>query len=146
MTVDWTKPGSPVSSWFSVNECLYLPSWPFQRMATEADGLNDQIKNSLYALCQKMDHIRDFFACPIIVDCCYRPPAYSKLVGGSETDVHTKGEAMDFIIENIDATKVKELILPSLDSLGVRMENNPGSDYVHIDIHPPGITGRFFTP
>lgn len=145
MTVDWTKPGSPVSSWFSVNECLYLPSWPFQRMATEADGLNDQIKNSLYALCQKMDMVREFFAAPIVVHCTYRPFAYNALVKGAENSAHTRGMAMDWSIDGLDCDKVRELLLPSLESLGMRMENLPGSKWIHLDISPV-INERFFKP
>lgn len=142
--INWEDPNCRVSDWFTVKECLWLPTWG--RLANENDGLNDSVKNSLYALCSKLDHIREFFLCPMIVDCMYRPPSYSKLVGGFETDVHTMGEAADFKVGGIYTEDAKKLLEPSLEALGVRMEDNPGSDYIHIDIHSPGLTGRYFKP
>lgn len=142
--VDWNNPASPVSTWFTVRECLFLPHWG--RLATEADGVDDAVKNSLFALCQKMDHLREFFKVPIIVHCMYRPPEYSKLVGGTETDVHTKGEAIDFNVDGILCDDARTLIEPSLEAMVIRMEKNEGAAWIHIDIHGVGPSGRYFNP
>ena len=142
--VDWSNPQSQVSQFFKVRECLWLPTW--SRMATDADGLTDEIRSSLFALCQTMDHIREFFEEPINVHCTYRPPPYSVLVGGSATDVHTKGMAMDFDVQNVSCDDARSLLFPSLDALQIRMEKNPGKDWLHVDIHPVGPSGRYFNP
>lgn len=140
---DWTNLLDQVSTYFKVREALFLPSWG--RMATASDGLNDEIEANLQALCTKLDVIRDFLACPMNVHCMYRPGPYSVQVGGTATDVHTKGMAVDFDC-NSDMTcdQVKELLLPMLEQWGVRMENNgAGAGWVHIDIHPVG-NARYF--
>jgi hypothetical protein len=146
--IDWYNPKSRVSEYFTVKECLWLPHWG--RMAMDIDGLEDEVKGNLIRLCQKMDHVRDFFSSPIIVHCMYRPPVYSELVGGTKTDVHTKGMAADIHILGFEGPsgceQVKQLLIPSLEALEMRLENNPGSSYLHLDIHPPGITGRYFLP
>lgn len=140
---DWSDPSNQVSTYFKVKEALFLPSWG--RMAQDSDGLNDDIRANLEALCAKLDVIRAFLACPMNVHCMYRPPSYSAQVGGSSTDVHTKGMAIDFDC-NADMTcdQVKEHLLPMLEQWGVRMENNgAGAGWVHIDIHPVG-NARYF--
>ena len=87
---DWSDPSNQVSTYFKVKEALFLPSWG--RMAQDSDGLNDDIRANLEALCAKLDVIRAFLACPISVYIvCIVPPHIQLIVGGSPTDVHTKG-------------------------------------------------------
>jgi Peptidase M15 len=147
--LDWSNPDSMVSKYFSVQNCLFLPTWG--RMATEADGLNDEVKNNLINLCTKMDEIKEFLGCGLNIHCIYRPPAYSPLVGGTATDVHTQGLAIDFDCNKYFSTdQVKEKFnKPNgddsiLEKFGIRMEDNgPSAGWIHIDIHAVGYL-RFF--
>ncbi len=141
--LDWSNPASKVSEYFTVRECLWLPTW--KRMANEEDGLNDSVKSNLITLCKTMDKIRDVLGQPIAVHCMYRPGPYSKLVGGSETDVHTLGQAIDFDCNpHMTCDEVKTKLLPLLEQYGLRMEDNGvGSGWVHLDTHPVGHA-RFF--
>jgi uncharacterized protein (DUF983 family) len=91
--IDWTNPECMITEHFSVKEALYLPTW--SRMATEADGLNDTIKQNIVNLLTIMEKVRSILGCPINVHCCFRPGLYSVAVGGTATDVHTFGEAVD---------------------------------------------------
>lgn len=143
--IDWTNSEAQVSTYFKVKECLFLPSWG--RMANESDGLNNEIKANLEALCAVLDQIRASLACPMRVHCMYRPGPYSALVGGSATDVHTRGLAVDFDCDSdMTCDQVKELLMPQLEAWGVRMENNgDGAGWVHIDTAPVGHA-RFFLP
>lgn len=144
--VDWDDPTSQVSKYFTVHDCLYLPTW--KRMATEDDGATQAVKDNLIQLCMKMDILRDLFGCAINVHCTYRPPEYSVAVGGSEHDVHTVGEAMDFDCNpNMDIETIRDKILNEnkLEELNIRMEKGTTS-WIHIDTRKPGPSGRHFTP
>lgn len=141
--LDWNNPDSMVSKYFSVKSCLYLPTW--KRMATEADGLNDTVKSNLMTLCAKMDQIRELLGFPINIHCAYRPPEYSKLVGGTDHDVHTMGMAIDFDGDpHMTCDEIKAKLLPLLEEMGLRMEDNgAGSHWVHLDTHAV-VHNRFF--
>ena len=145
--MDWTDKTQRVSPHFTVEDCLWLHTWG--KLASEADGLTDEIKTNLILTCNKMELVRDLIGTPIHVHSMYRPPAYSLLVGGSETDVHTKGMACDFeAVYALSCDQIKALLLTHLDILGLRMEDNGvGAGWVHIDtkIPLPGHV-RFFKP
>ena len=140
---DWSDPSNQVSTYFKVKEALFLPSWG--RMAQDSDGLNDDIRANLEALCAKLDVIRAFLACPISVTSMYRPGPYSVLVGGSSTDVHTHGLAVDFHCDaDMTIEDIKNLLLPKLEEFGIRMEQGT-TTWVHIDIAPVK-NARYFLP
>ncbi len=141
--IDWTKPGEYVSEHFTVRECLWLPTW--HRMATEADGLTDEIKQNIVKLCGILERVRTILGCPLTIHSIYRPPEYSKLVGGTEHDVHTTGQAADMDFgDHMSTDDAKKILLPKLEDLGLRMEDNgPASSWVHLDEHPV-IHSRFF--
>lgn len=143
--VDWTDPKSMVSKYFSVHEALYLPTWA--RLATESDGLTDEIKANLIVLCQKMDVVRDYFGSPINVHVTFRPPAYNKLIGGAPNSAHTAGSASDFDISGVicDDARAKIIADGKLDEWNMRMEKNPGGSWLHLDMYPPK-PNRYFLP
>lgn len=141
--IDWTNSMNMISQYFSVREALWLPQWG--RLATEADGLTDEIKNALIDLSSKMDQIRDLLGYPMHVTSCYRPPSYSVLVGGSATDPHTKGMAMDFTPEPFaSCDHVKAILEPQLEKYSLRMERGT-INWVHLDMMPVGHA-RYFNP
>lgn len=144
--IDWTNPDQMVSKYFSVKECLWLTQW--KRLANEADGLSEQIKSNIVNFSQFMDTLREYLSCAIKSHCLYRSPVYSKLVGGTETDAHTEGKAMDFdCLPVMTCDQVKQKLRPILETLKFRMEKNGDKMlWVHVDRREPGPSGREFTP
>ena len=136
-------PGCPHFTW---QEALWLPQW--SRIASQEDGLNEEILESLKTTFKALESLRTFFGKPIKVHVAYRPDAYNRLVKGAKGSAHTKGMAVDFSIPGIACDEVREKIIQNklLEALGVRMEDLPGSNWLHIDTRSPGPSGRFFKP
>lgn len=146
MSIDWTKGTDKVSKYFTVHEALWLPTW--NRLATE-DELTDITKSNLIQVFKIMDVIREHFALPIIVHCALRPGKYNKLVGGALNSTHMFGMAVDFHIKNTSCDLVRARLLTTdmLSTLKIRMEDLPGSSWVHIDTRKPSDEARrFFKP
>lgn len=150
--IDWTDPTSLVTPHFSVHNMLFLPQW--NRLANESDGLDDDVKANLIDLANRMETVRESLGGnPIRVHCCLRPTLYNALpsVGGAADSSHianTGCAAMDWDNGlNCDDVRQKILDLGLLDSLNMRMEDSPGSNWVHLDTRIP-LQGhnRFFKP
>lgn len=144
--IDWTDASIQITPHFSVKDALYLPTW--SRLANESDGLNDEIKENIIALFNKMETVREYFGNnPINVHVTYRPPAYNKLIGGAANSNHMQGLAMDFDIAGISCDDVRTKIVDNklLDLWDMRCENKPGSNWIHLD-NGPVIYSRFFIP
>jgi uncharacterized protein YcbK (DUF882 family) len=134
-----------VSKYFTFKEALWLPTW--NRSATESDGLSDQIVRNLSILFGKMDKVRDLVGQPILVNCAYRPYVYNKLVGGAPASAHTQGQACDWRVNGVDCDTLRSLLLPHLEEWNMRMEDLPGSNWVHLDYRQVAAGGnRFFKP
>jgi uncharacterized protein YcbK (DUF882 family) len=145
--IDWSDPKAKISRLFVVKEALNLPQW--KRIAEEKDGLDDQIKQNLVQLFEKIELVRAYFGKPIIVHCAYRPPEYNKLVKGASKSAHVQGMAVDFHVQGMDCDEVRKMMVDNgkLDEWGMRCEDMPGSNWVHLDIREPGSSGkRFFKP
>ena len=145
--INWSDSNCKVSEHFTVRECLWLPQW--NRMATEADGLTNDVKANLFRLCNKMDVVREQLGASVTVHCCFRPTEYNKLVGGAAHSSHMTGEAIDFDVQHLNCDDARNLILKLhlLDTLEMRMEDLPHSSWVHLDIGKVGASGhRFFKP
>jgi hypothetical protein len=147
VAIDWTNPDQKLSKYFTVKEMIYLPTW--KRMANESDGLNEQIKENLLKLAQKMDTVREYFGKPINVHVTYRPLEYNKAIGGALHSAHTDGMAMDFDISGMTCDQVREELVSKglLDQWAMRCEKRPGSNWVHLDYRSllPG-GNRYFLP
>jgi hypothetical protein len=145
--IDWTNPACKVSKYFTVKEMIFLPSW--NRMANEADGLNDQVKANLIDLAKCMDVVRETFGKPINVHVTYRPLEYNKAIKGALHSAHTDGAAMDFDIAGMNCDDARKQINDQglLDQWRMRMEDMPGGNWVHLDRRQPPAGGhRFFKP
>lgn len=137
--IDWVNPYCAVSKYFTVHECLWLPSWG--RMATEEDGLNEDAKEGIFEFASKMDVIRDFFDKPINVHVCFRPAAYNKQIGGATHSAHIARmvdskrtiAAMDYDVEGMNCDEVRAALVPKLSLFRLRMEKNPGGNWIHND-------------
>lgn len=146
MDIDWLDPEEQVSKHFTVKEALWLPKW--NRMATEEDGLNDEIKNNIIELFNKLDIVREYFNKPINVHCTYRPEAYNKLIGGALMSAHKVGKACDFDISDTKCDDARKQIMMNhlLETWNLRMEWNDGSNWIHLDsVWTPGKI-RYFKP
>lgn len=134
-TIDWTDDVCHITDHFTVGDCLTLHAW--NRLATDADGLTDQIKENMKTLCQIIEKVREVLGCPINVHCIFRSQEYNeKVVGAIPADVHSMGMAIDFDCNGhhtID--EIHTILEPLLESLGLRMERNTKT-WVHLDIHP----------
>ena len=149
MPTDWTNLDSLVSPHFTVRELTYLPSWQVCHIPTESE------KNNLTALANKMEELRSFLALPINVHCAIRPilnnvnsgrngQDYNTFVGGAPKSAHIVGLALDWDCGQ-DCDETRYVLNPQLENFNIRMENNPKSNWVHIDLMPPN-PNRFFIP
>jgi putative chitinase len=141
--MDWSKADEKVTEHFTVKECIWLPQW--NRLATAADGLSEEYKNNLIKLMKAMEKIRTMLNRPIFVHVTYRSYDYNKLIGGAANSAHTKGMACDFHVGGMTCDEVRNKLLPKLEELGLRMEDLPGSNWVHVDNRYQGGK-RFFKP
>lgn len=142
--IDWLNRSCKITEYFTVEEAIWLPSW--NRLATPLDGLDHVVKDSLCALFIKMDKVREYLGVPIIVHVAYRPKSYNEFVRGAKNSAHILGRAVDWSC-SIDCDAVREKLLPKLEGLGMRMENKPKSNWVHLDTMPVKEGGnRFFRP
>jgi|ERR1700677_3604109 len=143
--IDWTDENAQVTEHFTVGDALMLHNW--NRLATEDDGANfDQITS----LCQKMEEIRTILGVPMRIHCMFRSKAYNieqKILLPTGADVHSQNLAVDFDAgPDLTTDQVKARLMPMLETLGIRMENNGmGASWIHLDTHPVGHA-RFFLP
>jgi hypothetical protein len=139
---DWTNPTDSVTEHFTVNDALMLHNW--NRLGTEADGADF---DALTELCQKMEEIRAILNCPINVHSMFRSKEYNLEQGilkPTGYDVHAMNQACDFDANgHYTIQQVKDLLVPQLDSLGIRLEFGTTS-WVHVDLHQVGPSGRYF--
>jgi hypothetical protein len=124
-------------------------------MANASDGLDDTVKANLVAMFALMDQVRDLIGQPIHVHVAYRPEAYNKLIGGAPDSAHKalNGAAVDWDANvglsttGANCDQLRVILEPKLESMGLRMERRPGSNWVHLDnraLLPGG--NRFFWP
>jgi hypothetical protein len=153
MAIDWTNPKSKISKYFTVGEATYLPS----RKIYHIPSLSEIDNITKIAII--MDKIRELLGKPIKVHVWIRPSKvncpsspfngedYNAKVKGAPKSTHITGEAVDWSCPGMSCDDVRTKLISCLDELGVRMEDLPGSSWVHIDIRKPGPSGhRFFIP
>jgi hypothetical protein len=86
-TVDWEDFNSPVSEYFTVGEvCLYQKD----RIVRATSH-----KINVVTLAKKLDSVRKWAGCPLIVNSWYRPPHINARVGGVANSRHCTGDAAD---------------------------------------------------
>lgn len=131
---------------FRWREALWLPTWAIYCFPTP-----EQQKN-IIKVASVMDAIRNRFGKPIQVTSWLRPSRYNEWkfphgVGGAKASSHVEGKAVDFKVMTISCDEVRQELIPLLEHLNIRMEDLPGSNWVHIDCRSPGSEGkRFFMP
>jgi hypothetical protein len=153
MNIDWKDPKAPISTHFTVKDALYLPSWQIMHIPSEAE------QAKILVTAQFMEVVREFLGRPINVHVWTRPVCvnapgtsysgrnYNALVGGAANSAHIYGDAVDWNPSSMVCDEARHLLQPKLVEFGLRMENKPGSNWVHLDNRPvlPGHN-RFFIP
>lgn len=139
MSIDWKDPKCHVTPHFTVHDACWLPSWGKLHYPTPEE------QDSLVVMCQLMERVRALLGKPINVHCMIRPAAYNAQIGGALHSRHLAGLACDFDVGGMDCDSVRAALLPNLATWGARMEDKPGSDWVHLD-WSPSATNRFFKP
>ncbi len=139
--INWADPSSKVSDHFTVKEACWLP-----RASLLYRPKPDEREN-LILTCELMEKVRALFARPLLVHCMIRPLAYNAVIGGAKGSAHLVGLACDFSVPGMDCDLVREMLLLDLERWGARMEDKPGTSWVHIDLAPVKPGGhRFFKP
>lgn len=145
--IDWSNPDFHVTEHFTVHDLIWLPSW--NRLANEADGLDEVTKSNLVNLAHSMETVRAFFGKPIVTHVALRPVEYNKTIPGAALhSAHTEGKAMDFHVKDIDCATARKMINDAgkLEEWQMRMEDISGN-WVHLDTRPLKAGGhRFFKP
>lgn len=125
---------------FTLRDALYLPKWEICVTPARKEWA------AILYVAKKLQTIRDLFGEPITVHDWFRPKAYNDFIGGAMFSAHTEGRAVDFHVQGVSCDDVRKFLLPKLETLNIRMENKPGTDWVHIDTREPGPGGRYFKP
>lgn len=156
--IDWNDPKYKISKYFTVGEAIYLREW--KRLANEEDGLNENVKKQLVKIFKEvMDPLRELLGKPIFIKSCYRPKKYNVAIGGATESAHMAEKeyaAVDFWTDQDgdgdkdgeDCDKIKEILMPLLEKMNIRIEDNgKGARWVHVDNKPvPPGGNRFFKP
>lgn len=126
---------------FVWSEALYLPSWNIHVIPP------DDILVNIENFAPKVQRVRDLLGIPMLVTSWYRPDKYNEAIGGAKRSWHMTGGALDFRCPKLSADDIRGKLKPYLEEWGLRMENLPNSNWVHIDDKDPGAEGnRFFRP
>jgi len=141
MPIDWSNPSAKISKYFTVKEACWLPTWQKMHIPDEIE------KENIIKMAQTMDLIREFIKMPIIISCWIRPKDYNAdpRIGGAPKSMHITGRAVDWTTgKNCD--NIRKLLLPQLSFWKIRMEDKPGSNWVHVDNKDVEDKNRFFKP
>lgn len=145
------NPTDKISKHFTFREALWLPSW--NRMGNESDGLNADVLSSLTKLFNTLDLVREYFDSPINVHVAWRPEKYNAEIGGAKNSAHMAKEpgvaAVDFDIDGWACADARRRLFGQgkLSEWGLRMEQNPGGNWIHLDNRPVAEGGtRYFKP
>ena len=109
---------------------------------------NDDQRYHIIQVALKLEAIRKVFhGKPIKIRSWLRQPVYNFSIGGAPHSMHMKGGAVDFTVQDVSPSMVRETLKDKLELLGIRMERlHVTATWTHIDIREPGPSGRYFVP
>lgn len=136
--VDWADPSALVATYLTVRECIWLRKWG--RLANASDGFDPAIQGRrIFEFANgPLSRLRYALALPFVCHDFYRPPAYNVLVKGAKESAHQAlGEwaAVDFDLNGAMSCDVARKTIVGagyLEEFKLRMEDRPGSNWVHI--------------
>lgn len=161
--INWSDPAAKISPHFNVKDAIWLKE--LGRLATEADGLDDAVKEKIVQFFNdRVEPVRELLGIPMFSKSCFRPEFYNKQIGGAKLSCHRfmlqadgkRYGALDFWCDadgdgdkdGADCDELKKRLMPNLEDLEVRMEDNGwGARWIHVDDKPVPPNGqRFFKP
>ena len=152
--INWTNPTAHITPHFTVKGALWLNQWG--RLANESDGLTARIRANIVKTASWMEKIRTIVEAPIYVKSWFRPKKYNVAIGGAQFSQHMEGNAVDWWTDRdgdgdkdgADCDALKVLLMPYLEPLNLRMEDNgAGARWIHLDDKRlPAGGNRFFKP
>lgn len=149
--IDWSNPSSKISKYFTVGEALFLPQWSCYHSPSEDEKAN------ILRHASNMDQIREILGTACKVHCWIRPRAlncpssphhgedYNALVNGAKNSRHIYGDATDYNPVGMSCDEARSILVGRLASLDMRMEDAPGTNWVHNDSGPV-VSTRYFKP
>jgi zinc D-Ala-D-Ala carboxypeptidase len=129
-------PGTENFQW---REALYLSRWNIHAIPPKPVLVN------ILKMAKQLQQVRDILTRPMLITSWWRPAEYNKLINGAPKSWHVTGGAVDFRCPGISADQLREILVPALEDLELRMENLPGASWVHVDNKEPG-NQRYFMP
>lgn len=118
-------------------------SFTLEEMTTSQEAARAGLKNkpseeaiaNLKALCENvLQPLRDRIRKPIVVSSGYRSVTINRIIGGSSTSQHTKGQAVDFIVPGMSVADVVTLIRKM--DLPIDQTINEYNSWVHVSYGP----------
>jgi uncharacterized protein YcbK (DUF882 family) len=100
----------------------------------------NSLDNLLTLIVECLQPIRDKIKKPIVITSGYRNSQVNKLVGGSNTSQHAKGQAVDFVIKGMTPKQIIDFIRKSgvkYTQLIEEYANN--TSWVHIGYDPKNL-------
>jgi hypothetical protein len=150
-TIAWADPKASISKHFTVHDATYLPTWQCYHEPSDTEKAN------ILRMAEVLEKVREVLGKPLNVHCWIRPTNvanstsytgrnYNAVVGGAQNSPHITGIAVDFNPVGLECGQGREVLLPELEKLGIRMENREGP-WIHVDIRSPAPGHpRFFRP
>lgn len=93
--------------------------------------VNPNVVAQIIKIARSMEDVRKYLGSrPITVNSWYRDPKTNASVGGAKNSRHLVGDAVDFTVEGIPPSKVKQMLDPWWGNKGGLAS---GSDFTHID-------------
>jgi hypothetical protein len=128
---------------FLWGEALWLSQWKIFALPHE------EIERNIISTARTMQLLRNFLQTPLRITSWYRPEEYNAFIGGAKRSQHMLGRAVDFQVYGIDSDAIRAKLLPHLADFNIRMEDLPGSSWIHVDTACTNLTpeeSRFFKP
>lgn len=91
----------------------------------------EQTINLTQLCCNVLDLIRDKFGM-VTITSGFRNEVYNRKVGGAKNSQHTKGQAADFIIKDVNLKDVYKWIIANLEYDQVIFEVSGNKKWIHI--------------
>lgn len=101
--------------------------------------LAEHARPNLERLCEEiLEPLRASLRRPIVIISGYRPPWLNRMVGGSPTSQHMRGEAADLIVPGFTTLEVCERIIKLELPFHQLIHEFPPSGWVHVSVAPKG--------
>lgn len=119
------------SDYFTLQE--FIKSATAARLKIDNTPTNEILRNLQYGVSMVLDPLRRIHLKPIIITSGFRCEKLNKAVGGVPSSWHTKGNAADIHIKDMnEAKEIFDILktLPSVDT--VLFEHSRSSQWIHV--------------